>query len=174
MDVLSRELGISPIGARLLVQRGFRDVAAAQRFLHPTLTELHDPFALADMSIAVERILRAIRAGERIAIHGDYDADGITSTVLLRRALEILGARVVHYVPDRIKDGYGVAPETIERLSLEKVDVVVSADCGIRSVLAAKCARKAGMDLIVTDHHEPDQELPSALAVINPNRRDCS
>ena len=96
VDVLSRELGISPIGARLLVQRGFRDVAAAQRFLHPTLTELHDPFALADMSIAVERILRAIRAGERIAIHGDYDADGITSTVLLRRALEILGARVVH------------------------------------------------------------------------------
>ncbi|SVA24408.1 uncharacterized protein METZ01_LOCUS77262 [marine metagenome] len=173
-DGLAKELGISPIGARLLVQRGFRDVAAAQRFLHPTLTELHDPFALADMSIAVERILRAIRAGERIAIHGDYDADGITSTVLLRRALEMLGGRVVHYVPHRIKDGYGLAPETIERLSLEKVDVVVSADCGIRSVLAAKCAREAGMDLIVTDHHEPDQELPSALAVINPKRRDCS
>ena len=173
-DALSSELGISPIGARLLVQRGFRDVAAAQRFLHPTLTELHDPFALTDMSIAVERILRAIRTGERIAIHGDYDADGITSTVLLRRALEMLGGKVVHYVPHRIKDGYGLAPETIERLSLEKVDVVVSADCGIRSVMAARCAREVGVDLIVTDHHEPDEELPSALAVINPKRRDCS
>jgi len=173
-DALSGELGISPIGARLLVQRGFRDVAAAQQFLHPTLTELHDPFALTDMSIAVERILRAIRTGERIAIHGDYDADGITSTVLLRRALEMLGAKVVHYVPHRIKDGYGLAPETIERLSLEKVDVVVSADCGIRSVMAARCAREVGVDLIITDHHEPDEELPSALAVINPKRRDCS
>ena len=173
-DALSGELGISPIGARLLVQRGFRDVAAAQQFLHPTLTELHDPFALTDMSIAVERILRAIRTGERIAIHGDYDADGITSTVLLRRALEMLGGKVVHYVPHRIKDGYGLAPETIERLSLEKVDVVVSADCGIRSVMAARCAREVGVDLIITDHHEPDEELPSALAVINPKRRDCS
>ena len=173
-DALSSELGISPIGARLLVQRGFRDVAAAQRFLHPTLAELHDPFALTDMSIAVERILKAIRTGERIAIHGDYDADGITSTVLLRRALEMLGGKVVHYVPHRIKDGYGLAPETIERLSLEKVDVVVSADCGIRSVMAARCAREVGVDLIVTDHHEPDEELPSALAVINPKRRDCS
>ena len=173
-DALSSELGISSIGARLLVQRGFRDVAAAQRFLHPTLAELHDPFALTDMSIAVERILRAIRTGERIAIHGDYDADGITSTVLLRRALEMLGGKVVHYVPHRIKDGYGLAPETIERLSLEKVDVVVSADCGIRSVMAARCAREVGVDLIVTDHHEPDEELPSALAVINPKRRDCS
>ena len=173
-DALSGELGISPIGARLLVQRGFRDVAAAHQFLHPTLTELHDPFALTDMSIAVERILRAIRTGERIAIHGDYDADGITSTVLLRRALEMLGAKVVHYVPHRIKDGYGLAPETIERLSLEKVDVVVSADCGIRSVMAARCAREVGVDLIITDHHEPDEELPSALAVINPKRRDCS
>ena len=173
-DALSSELGISPIGARLLVQRGFRDVAAAQRFLHPTLAELHDPFALTDMSIAVERILRAIRTGERIAIHGDYDADGITSTVLLRRALEMLGGKVVHYVPHRIKDGYGLAPETIERLSLEKVDVVVSADCGIRSVMAARCAREVGVDLIITDHHEPDEELPSALAVINPKRRDCS
>ena len=142
--------------------------------MHPTLAELHDPFALTDMSIAVERILRAIRTGERIAIHGDYDADGITSTVLLRRALEMLGGKVVHYVPHRIKDGYGLAPETIERLSLEKVDVVVSADCGIRSVMAARCAREVGVDLIVTDHHEPDEELPSALAVINPKRRDCS
>ena len=173
-DILSGELGISPIGARLLIQRGFHDVEAAHRFLYPTLTELHDPFDLTDMSIAVDRLLRAIRTGERIAIHGDYDADGITSTVLLRRALEMLGGKVVHYVPHRMKEGYGLAPETIERLALEKVDVVVSADCGIRSVLAAKCARERGVDLIITDHHEPDDELPLALAVINPKRRDCS
>ena len=173
-DILSGELGISSIGARLLIQRGCHDVEAAHRFLYPTLTELHDPFDLTDMSIAVDRLLRAIRTGERIAIHGDYDADGITSTVLLRRALEMLGGKVVHYVPHRMKEGYGLAPETIERLALEKVDVVVSADCGIRSVLAAKCARERGVDLIITDHHEPDDELPLALAVINPKRRDCS
>ena len=130
--------------------------------------------ALADMPVAVDRILAAIERRERIAIHGDYDVDGITSTVILRRALELLGADVLHFIPERLKDGYGLQPAAIDRLHAEGVALIVSVDCGIRGAEAAKRARDVGIDLIVTDHHEPDVELPPALAVINPKRRDCA
>src|SRR6187549_1875616 len=129
---------------------------------------------LADMRVAVDRILAAIAAKERIAIHGDYDVDGITSTVILRRALELLGADVVHFLPERLKDGYGLQPAAIERLHADGVALVISVDCGIRGAEAALRARELGVDLIITDHHEPDVELPPALAVINPKRRDCT
>ena len=129
---------------------------------------------LADMRVAVDRILAAIARRERIAIHGDYDVDGITSTVILRRALELLGADVVHFIPERLKDGYGLQPAAIERLHADGVALVISVDCGIRGAEAARRARELGVDLIITDHHEPDTELPPALAVINPKRRDCA
>ena len=116
----------------------------------------------------------AIARQERIAIHGDYDVDGITSTVILRRALELLGADVVHFIPERLKDGYGLQPAAIERLHADGVALVVSVDCGIRGAEAARRARELGVDLIITDHHEPDAELPPALAVINPKRHDCT
>src|SRR3954451_23509060 len=128
---------------------------------------------LADMRVAVDRILRAIERKERIAIHGDYDVDGVTSTVILRRALELLGADVVHFIPERLRDGYGLQPSAIERLHAEGVALVVSVDCGIRGSDAARRARELGVDLIITDHHEPDDDLPQALAVINPKRADC-
>src|SRR5207302_3804621 len=126
------------------------------------------------MGVAVDRLLAAIARRERIAIHGDYDVDGITSTVILRRALELLGADVVHFIPERLKDGYGLQPAAIERLHADGVALVVSVDCGIRGAEAARRARELGIDLIITDHHEPDAELPAALAVINPKRHDCS
>src|SRR5215472_16450413 len=129
---------------------------------------------LADMSAAVERILAAIARKEKIAIHGDYDVDGITSTVILRRALELLGANVGHFIPERLKDGYGLQPTAIERLHADGVALVISVDCGIRGAEAARRARDLGIDLIITDHHEPDRELPPAFAVINPKRRDCA
>jgi single-stranded-DNA-specific exonuclease len=129
---------------------------------------------LADMPIAVERILAAIGRKERIAIHGDYDVDGVTSTVILRRALELLGADVVHFIPERLKDGYGLQPAALERLHADGVALVISVDCGIRGAEAARRARELGLDLIITDHHEPDTELPAALAVINPKRHDCT
>jgi single-stranded-DNA-specific exonuclease len=129
---------------------------------------------LADMPLAVDRILGAVARKERIAVHGDYDVDGVTSTVILKRALELLGADVVHFIPERLKDGYGLQPAAIDRLHADKVTLVVSVDCGIRGAEAARRARELGLDLIVTDHHEPDVELPPALAVINPRRRDCS
>jgi single-stranded-DNA-specific exonuclease len=171
---LAGRLGVHPVIARLLCLRGLTDVDEATRFLNPSLEHLHDPFRLADMSRAVERLERALAQRERIAIHGDYDVDGITSTVILRRALEMLGGDVVHFIPERLRDGYGLQPAAIDRLHAERVALIVSVDCGIRSMDAADRARELGVDLIVTDHHEPDGSLPAALAVINPKRPDCT
>ena len=173
-EALSRELGVSTVTARLLCIRGLGNLDEARRFLSPRLEDLHDPFRLADMSTAVDRILTAIAAKERIAIHGDYDVDGVTSTVILRRALELLGADVGHFIPERLRDGYGLQTATIDRLHQDGARLVISVDCGIRAAEAAVRARDLGIDLIITDHHEPDAELPRALAVINPKRHDCS
>jgi single-stranded-DNA-specific exonuclease len=166
-------LGIAPVVARLLCQRGLGDPDEATRFLNPSLDQLHDPMALADMGVAIDRTMGAVARGERVAIHGDYDVDGVTSTVILRRALELLGADVVHFIPERLKDGYGLQPAAIDRLHADGVSLIISVDCGIRGADAARRARELGIDLIITDHHEPDTELPPALAVINPKRHDC-
>ena len=170
---LAAELQVSPVTARLLCIRGFGESDRARQFLSPSLTDLHDPLALADMPAAVERILGAIARRERIAIHGDYDVDGVTSTVILRRALELLGADVVHFIPERLRDGYGLQPAALDRLHADGVRLVISVDCGIRGVEAARHACDLGLDLIITDHHEPDTELPQCVAVINPKRHDC-
>src|SRR5687767_7147152 len=173
-DALARELKISPVIARLLAIRGLGNLEDAARFLNPSLEHLHDPMRLAGMQAAVDRLMRAIAQHERIAVHGDYDVDGITSTVILRRALELLGGQVIHFIPERLRDGYGLQPAAIERLHSEGVHVVVSVDCGIRGIEAARRARELGVDLIITDHHEPDTELPDAVAVLNPKRHDCT
>jgi len=170
---LAAALGIAAVVARLLCQRGLSDPELAGRFLNPVLDHLHDPMLLADMSVAIDRIMMAIARKERIAIHGDYDVDGVTSTVMLRRALELLGGDVVHFIPERLRDGYGLQPTAIERLQADGVALVISVDCGIRSGEAARRARELGVDLIITDHHEPETQLPPALAVINPKRTDC-
>jgi single-stranded-DNA-specific exonuclease len=174
VETLGRELGVSPTTARLLAIRGLDDLDAARRFLEPSLDHLLDPFRLADMEPAVMRLERAVATGERIAVHGDYDVDGITSTVILRRALELLGGNVGHFVPERLRDGYGLQPATFDRLKADGAKVVVSVDCGIRGAEAALRARELGIDLIITDHHEPDTSLPSAVAIVNPKRHDCS
>jgi single-stranded-DNA-specific exonuclease len=171
---LARAAGLEPAVARLLVLRGITDADAAGRFLQPSLEHLHDPMRLAGMAAAVERLLKAVAARERIAVHGDYDVDGITATVILRRTLELLGGDVVHFVPDRMRDGYGLNVPAIERLHAEGAAVIVSVDCGIRAAEAARRARELGVDLIITDHHEPGDELPPALAVVNPKRADCT
>ena len=173
VDALARDLGVSPVAARLLCIRGLDDADRARRFLSPSLKDLHDPFRLTDMAPAVERILAAIAQGERIAIHGDYDVDGVTSTVILRRALELLGADVVHFIPERLRDGYGLQPAALDRLHGDGVRLVISVDCGIRAEEAARHATSLGLELIITDHHEPDARLPPAVAVINPKRHDC-
>lgn len=170
---LAADLQVSPVTARLLCIRGLDEPGAARRFLSPSLADLHDPLALADMPVAVDRVLAAIARNERIAIHGDYDVDGVTSTVILRRALELLGADVVHFIPERLRDGYGLQPAALDRLHAGGVKLVISVDCGIRGIEAARHACDLGLDLIITDHHEPDTELPKCVAVINPKRHDC-
>ncbi len=170
---LTASSGVDPVIARLLVARGISEVGDVTRFFNPTLAQLHDPFSLVDLPIAVDRLLRAVADGERIAIHGDYDVDGVTSTVILQRLLELLGGDVVHFIPNRLLDGYGLEPAAIDRLAKAQVNVIVSVDCGIRSAAAAIRARELGVDLLITDHHTPQATLPEALAVINPKRPDC-
>ena len=171
---LTRELQINPVIARLLVDRGLTTPETAHRFLNPTVDHLHDPFLMTDLPVGVDRLLAAIERGERIAVHGDYDVDGVTSTVILRRLIELLGGDVVHFIPERLRDGYGLQPEAIDRLHGRNVRVIISVDCGIRSQEAAARAKGLGIDLVITDHHEPGASLPPALAVINPRRPDCA
>ena len=171
---LTRELQIDPVIARLLVDRGLTTPETAHRFLNPTVDHLHDPFLMTDLPVGVDRLLAAIERGERIAVHGDYDVDGVTSTVILRRLIELLGGDVVHFIPERLRDGYGLQPEAIDRLHERNVRVIISVDCGIRSQEAAARAKELGVDLVITDHHEPGASLPPALAVINPRRPDCA
>jgi single-stranded-DNA-specific exonuclease len=172
--ILAAALNLAPPVARLLCQRGLGDPEAAARFLNPSLDQLHDPMGMAGMGVAVDRLMAAIARGERIAVHGDYDVDGVTATVILCRALERLGGDVVHFIPDRLKDGYGLQAVALERLRAEGASVVVSVDCGVRSVDAVRRANELGLDVIVTDHHEPGTALPAALAVLDPKRHDCT
>ena len=173
VSALAKELNIEPVIARLLVLRGLVTPEEASKFLHPSLDQLYDPFLLTDLRRVTDRLFKAIKRREKIAVHGDYDVDGVTSTVILRRMIELLGGDVFHFIPDRFRDGYGLQPDTIDQLKSKNVSLVVSVDCGISSQQAAERAKEVGIDLVITDHHEPKQTLPPAFAVVNPRRRDC-
>jgi single-stranded-DNA-specific exonuclease len=169
---LSRALGVTPTLAGLLIARGCEDADAAARFLRPELEHLHDPLLLPDAGAAAERITQAIQAGEKILVHGDYDVDGVTGAALLTRVFELLGARVECFIPHRQDDGYDLRATTVQRVHAEGVRLIVTVDCGIVAFQAAEAARELGVDLVITDHHEPDPErLPDACAVVNPKRR---
>ena len=169
---LAQRLGVPEILGRVLAGRGV-EPESAERFLNPTLREqLPDPSAFKDMDAAVARLLRAIKAGELIALFGDYDVDGATSAALLRRFLEAVGARVVVYVPDRLTEGYGPNAPALCKLKSEGVAVAVTVDCGITAHAPLAAAAEAGLDVIVIDHHLGEPNLPQAVAVVNPNRFD--
>jgi single-stranded-DNA-specific exonuclease len=171
---IAREARISSLVARLLVARGVETAEAAARFLDPRLDHLHSPYLMKGMSEAVARIQRAIAATERVLIYGDYDVDGTTAIVILKRAIEMLGGSAEFHVPHRIRDGYGMKDDVIVRAAADGVRLVISVDTGIRAFAAAEAARRVGLDLIVTDHHLPEGgQLPHALAVLNPNQPDC-
>lgn len=170
---LGAELGVSGPAAQALAHRGLADAAAARRFLAPSLEELHDPLRMRDMAAAVERIAQAIDQHEPILIYGDYDVDGTTSVVLLTKAIELAGGAVCYHVPHRLKEGYGMRPEVVERAAADGVKVIVSVDTGIRAGEVVARAKELGIETIVTDHHLPEAELPPAVAVLNPNRPDC-
>jgi single-stranded-DNA-specific exonuclease len=169
-------LGVSPIVAGLLLARGYQDLAAAKTFLNPSLDQLHDPFLMLGMSEAVERVLRAIDNQEPILIYGDYDVDGTTGTAVLLRALRMLGATAGFHVPHRFTEGYGIQQAALEKAAHDGYKLVVSVDCGIRAHEPLVWARDNGLDIIITDHHLPDEDegSPPALAVLNPNQHGCN
>lgn len=169
---LASELGISPVTAAVLRARGLVSPVAIRTFLNPNLAELHDPNLLPDCEVAVARLHRAISDKEPMLVFGDYDVDGVTSTALLVRALTSLGANVTWRLPERSGDGYGLNAALMESVKAAGISFVISADCGIRDVEAAQRARELGIDLVITDHHEPGAEMPDALAVVNPKRAD--
>ncbi|HSW49247.1 MAG TPA: single-stranded-DNA-specific exonuclease RecJ, partial [Bryobacteraceae bacterium] len=170
---LSSALGLSTPVASVLVRRGYADPDAARRFLEPSLDGLHDPFLLKSMPEAAARLLEAIRLGEQVLLYGDYDVDGVTSVVILKKAIERAGGKVSYHVPNRLREGYGLRAEVIERAAASGVRLLISADTGVRAQAAVARASELGMDVIVTDHHLPDEGLPPAVAVLNPKRPDC-
>lgn len=175
IERLSREANLPPLLARLLILRGICTASATASFLSPSLAELHSPYLMLGMREAVERIRSAIANRESVLIYGDYDVDGTTAIVVLKTAIEICGGTADFHVPHRIKEGYGMRDDVIERAAAAGVKLVVSVDTGIRAFQAAETARRCGVDLIVTDHHLPQESggVPKALAVLNPNQEGC-
>ena len=169
---ISDKASISPVLTQVLVNRGIRDIESIKNFLCPSLDGLHDPFLLPDMDKAVDRLKTAIRKNETIFIHGDYDADGITSTALLVSALRKLGLKTFYHIPNRITEGYGISKTGIDKAKACGADLIITADCGISSEGEILTALSTGIDVIVTDHHEPPDKLPNATAVIDPHRKD--
>jgi len=167
-DRLVEELGVSPLTAHLLVNRGVREPEAARGFLAPDLNGLYDPGLLPDMDRAVARLRKAIGAGERILVYGDYDADGVTSISLLIEFLRLFGIEVPHYIPHRVEEGYGLHAEAVEAAAAQGVKLIVTVDCGTSGAAEVELARKLGVDVIITDHHEPPHTVPRACAVVNP------
>ena len=172
--LLARELHVPLAVAQVLLNRGIKSVEEGEAFLKPNLSQLHSPFSMKDMGRAVEVIWRAINTGRRIAVYGDYDVDGITATALLCSLLQQLGADVTFYLPDRLQEGYGLNKAALENLKTQGVDTVVTVDCGISNMAEAVYAGELGMEIVITDHHQPHGILPDAAAVINPRRTDCS
>ncbi len=170
---LAGALGIAAPAARVLLQRGYSQPEEARRFLRPDIGDLHDPFQLADMEIAADRLKRAIERKESILLYGDYDVDGTCSIVVLGKAIELAGGKARFHIPHRLKDGYGMRADVIDKAVAEGVTLVISVDTGIRAAAVVEHARRLGLDVIITDHHLPEEALPPALAVLNPNRADC-
>lgn len=169
---LAAELGISPLLAQLLVNRGLRDAVAARAFLRPRLETLHDYHLLPDLEPAVTRLCQALENRERIVVYGDYDVDGLTATTLLVEVLNRLGATVDYYIPDRFAEGYGLHCEAIGALRERGCDLLLTVDCGAAAVVEAELAASLGIDLVITDHHEVGEQLPQAVGVVNPKRKD--
>ena len=169
---LSEELAISELSASILVRRGLTTAAAARAFIRPRLENLHDPFLMRDMEQAVERITAAIENGERILIYGDYDVDGTTAVSLMYKFLHSFYDNLDFYIPDRYLEGYGISFRGIDYAQEQGCTLIIALDCGIKSVDKVEYAKKRGIDFIICDHHMPDNELPRAVAVLDPHRTD--
>ena len=170
---LARALSLDPLAARVLAARGLTDPAEAERFLAPSIADLPDPFRMRGMDAAVAALRRALDRGDRIALYGDYDVDGVSSTALLATFLQAVGADVVTYVPHRLVEGYGLNAAAVGRLAAGGARLLVSLDCGITSVAEVRAAAELGVDTVVVDHHTVPVELPAAAAILNPHQPGC-
>ncbi len=170
---LTAELSLSPLLCQVLINRGITDAAAARTFLTPSLHDLHDPFQLLGMDTAVRRIVAAVQQGEQMAVYGDYDVDGVTATALLMTFFEALGLRVVSYIPERQGEGYGLNAEAMRHLAQQGTQLLITVDCGSTALAEVALARELGIDTIITDHHQPPETLPAAVAVLNPHQPGC-
>ena len=170
---LSDELTVSPVIAEILVRRGIDTFDRAKRFFRPSLDDLHDPFLMDGMDLAVERIVRAIANKEKLLVYGDYDVDGTNGAALLWTFLNSVHANVEYFIPDRIKDGYGLSISGIERAKGRGVQLLVAVDCGITALKPVERAHELGLDVIICDHHEPADVIPSAFAVLDPLKPTC-
>ena len=172
---LAAVLRISPVLANLLVQRGIDTVEKADKFFKPSLADLHDPFLMKDMDKAVERVERAIRNREKIMVYGDYDVDGTTAVALVYKFLRQIGHKdLLFYIPDRYTEGYGISTKGIDHAARKGATLIIALDCGIKAIEKVDYAKRKGVDFIICDHHLPAEEIPRAVAVLDPKRADCS
>jgi len=173
-DLLKQSLKISSIICNILVQRGIETYEQSKQYFRPGLEELHDPWLMKDMDKAVERIIRAVNANEKILVFGDYDVDGTTAVASMYRFLNKIHSEVDFYIPHRYREGYGVSKAGIDFANENGYTLIISLDCGIKSVELIQYAKELGVDFIVCDHHLPDEELPPAVAILNPKQKDCN
>ena len=169
---LGDDVGIHPALGHLLLERGIKTVQEARRFFRPQLTELHDPFLMNDMQTAVTRLNQALARKERILVYGDYDVDGVTSVALVYRFLKQFYSNIDFYIPDRYEEGYGVSFKGVDFAAETGVKLIIVLDCGIKAVEEVQYAAELGIDFIICDHHVPDEQLPAAVAILNPKRED--
>jgi single-stranded-DNA-specific exonuclease len=170
---LSESLNVPPIIAKILWKRGVQDTESAKKFFRPLIDRLYDPFIMAGMTEAVDRLRRAVLSDEKVLIYGDYDVDGITSVSFLYLLLKEIGVDVSYYIPDRQEEGYGLSQVGIEEAKNRGVTLIVTVDCGVTGHKEVELANKMGIEVIVSDHHEPGPTLPNAVAVLDPKRSDC-
>ncbi|SDS34513.1 single-stranded-DNA-specific exonuclease RecJ [Gramella sp. MAR_2010_147] len=174
VNSLAEKLGIGIPVAKLLVQRGITSFAEAKKFFRPDLKDLYDPFLMKDMDKAVERIERAIENGENIMVYGDYDVDGTTSVALMSSFLKFRYPNATTYIPDRYEEGYGVSYQGIDYAEDNEVSLIIALDCGIKAIEKVAYAKNKGIDFVICDHHRPGNEIPDAVAVLDPKREDCN
>ena len=171
---LAEKIGMSPIMAELLLQRGIRTESAAKRFFRPLLNELIDPFLMNDMDVAVDRLNDAMGRKERIMVYGDYDVDGCTAVALVFKFLQQFYSNIEYYIPDRYEEGYGISIKGLDYAAENNVKLIIVLDCGIKAIDESAYATSLGIDCIICDHHVPDDELPCAVAILNPKRVDST
>lgn len=173
-EELGQKMGVSPVIAFLLLRRGITTESAAKRFFRPQLADLINPFLMKDMDAAVDRLNDAMGRKERILVYGDYDVDGCTAVALVYKFLRQFYSNIDYYIPDRYDEGYGVSKKGIDHAKATGVKLIIILDCGIKAVKEIEYAKSLGIDFIICDHHVPDDELPPAVAILNPKRPDDS